>query len=158
MVRNTPVWAATILIVGFIGFAIRGCGLFFPPTTLNSLSPDDTHRVTLVERWLYIDRNFDLRLENLTTGHTRTVFRSPDEGHPVGSERIVWSANSSRFVVLGRHFYIADSGKLASGEQAYLMMDVKAGKIWCNAEQQTEFPGFGLDDLTSISWYGWTPE
>jgi hypothetical protein len=157
-VRTIAIWAAALLLAGVIGFGLRGCGLFFPPTTLNSLSPDDTHRVTLVERRLDIDRNFELRLENLTTGRTKTVFRSPDEGRPVGSERIVWSADSSRFVVLGHHFYIADSGKLASGELAYLMMELNTGKIWCNSEQQAEFPRFGLDDLTSISWDGWTPE
>src|SRR5688500_9258366 len=56
--------------------------------TLVSLSPDEQQRVWLVELPVWMDRNFELRVEDLRTGSTRTLFRSPDEGRPVGSERI----------------------------------------------------------------------
>jgi len=115
-------------------------------------------RVTLRERRLDIDRNFDLLLEDVKTGRSRIIFRSPDEGRPVGSERIIWSVDGSRFLLLGRHFYAADATRLKTGEQPYLMMDVPSGKIWCNASQQSEFSAFTIDNLRMISWVGWTPD
>jgi hypothetical protein len=125
---------------------------------LSSLSPDDSLRLTLLERRLDIDRNFQLTIEDVKSGRTRVIFRSPDEGRPVGSERVIWSADSSRFVLLGRHFYVKESANLSSGEQAYLLMDVPSGRIWCNAEQQSRYPGFEMKDLAATSWLGWTPE
>jgi hypothetical protein len=88
----------------------------------------------------------------------RTVFRSPDEGRPIGSERIVWSVDGSRFLVLGRHFYGSDAARFPSGEQAYFLMDLPTGKVWCNAGQQTEYPGFGMDVIEEMKWVGWSPE
>jgi hypothetical protein len=57
-------------------------------------------RVILVERPTFIARNFEVWLENIDSGRERTVFRSPDAGRPVGSERIVWSVDGSRFLLL----------------------------------------------------------
>jgi hypothetical protein len=157
-VPKVAIWAAMLLIAAFLGFGIRSCTLFNPQTTVTSLSPDDKWRVTLIERRLDIDRNFQLRLEKVGTEWTRTVFRSPDEGRPIGSERIVWSKDGSRFLLLGRHFYQTDADRLSSGEQPYLMMDVPSGRIWCNAHQQTEFPKFDSDHLGEIEWLEWTPK
>ncbi len=153
--QRIATWAAILIFAGLLGFGIRGCELFYPQTTLTSISPDDNLRVTLSERGAFIDRNFDLRLGE---AKIRVIFRSPDEGRPTGSERIIWSADGSRFLLLGRHFFTIDSSKLASGEKAYLMMDVPSGKIWCNASQQSTFPPFTIDDLRKISWFGWTPD
>jgi hypothetical protein len=122
------------------------------------MSPDDKLRVALIEHRLSVDRNFHLRLDGVETGQSRVIFRSPDEGRPIGSERIVWSADSSRFLLLGRHFYQADAARLPTGEQPYLMMDVPSGQIWRNASQQSEFPDFTIDDLKLISWTGWSPD
>lgn len=138
------------------GYALRGSALFDRPVTLTSLSPDDTLRVALIELPRF-DRNFQLRLQDTRTGKTRTVFESPDEGRPIGSERIVWSTDSSRFIVLGRRFRVRPSGILSYGEQAYLMMDVRSGQLWCNATQKTAHPGFGVAELRTIRWLGWTP-
>jgi hypothetical protein len=110
----------------------------------------------LVERPGF-DRNFELRLTQVRTGEARTVFQSPDEGRPSGSERIVWSADGSRFLLLGRHFFVTERAKLAGGEQAYLMMDVRSGQQWCNASQQPRLPGFGVDELRAVKWLGWAP-
>jgi hypothetical protein len=103
--------ATILLLAASVGYAIRGCPLIDPPTTLTSLSPDDKFRVIILERrlgLLDIDRNFHVRLEDVKTGRGKVIFRSPDEGRPVGSERIIWSLDSSRFVLLGRHFSVAD--------------------------------------------------
>jgi hypothetical protein len=134
--------AALLILAAAAGFALRGTPLFDRPVTLTSLSPDNALRVVLIERPGF-DRNFELRLEQTRGGHSRTVYRSPDEGRPAGSERIVWSADSTRFVLLGRHFFVTERGKLPTGEQAYLMMDVRSGQAWCNAAQQSGFPGMG---------------
>ena len=109
---------AALLCAGVMGFGLRGCILFNHQTTVTSLSPNENYRVTLVERRLDIDRNFELKLENLASHTITTVFHSPDEGRPIGSERIVWSVDDSRFLLLGRHFYATDASQLPSGEQA----------------------------------------
>jgi len=140
-----------------LGFGLRSCSLIYPQTTVTSLSPDDQWRVALVERRHDIDRNFDLRLEAVETGRTRIIFRSPDEGRPISSERFVWSQDGTRFLLLGRHFYQCDSAKSPSGEQAYLMMDLSTDEIWCNAGQQSRFPKFGPEEIRAINWIDWTP-
>ena len=138
------------------GYALRGSAIFIRPVTLTSLSPDDALRVALIELPRF-DRNFELRLQDVRTGTTRTVCESPDEGRPVGSERIVWSTDSSRFLLLGRRFRVRPPGILSHGEQAYLMMDVRSGQLWCNATQQSAHPGFGIAELRVVRWLGWTP-
>ena len=155
--RQSAVLTAILLLGAFLGFGVRSFWLIDPPTTVTSLSPDDKWRVILVERRLFIDRNFHVRLEEVETGQTRTIFQSPDEGRPIGSERFVWSQDASRFLLLGRHFYRCDSAALPSGEQAYLMMDLNSDQIWCNAGQQTQFPEFGTDEIAAINWIDWTP-
>jgi hypothetical protein len=157
-VRKFAAWIVVFLFGGLIGTGVRGCTLFFPQTTVPSMSPNDNLRVMLRERRLDIDRNFDLLLEHVEERRSRIVFRSPDEGRPVGSERFIWSADGSRFLLLGRHFYAANAPRLSGEEQPYLMMDVSSGKIWCNASQQSEFPAFTVDDLRNVSWVGWTPD
>jgi hypothetical protein len=104
--------------------------------TLASLSPDDKTRVALVELSHLMDRNFELRIENLERpGTTRTVFRSPDEGRPEGSERVLWSGDGRQFVLVGRHFYVEPDAVLPSGEQLYLYYNVETGEVRCNAKQ-----------------------
>jgi hypothetical protein len=156
MMRKFTLAVAALALAAAAGFALRGSPLFERPVTVTSLSPDDALRVILVERPGF-DRNFELRLTQVRTGEARTVFQSPDEGRPSGSERIVWSADGSRFLLLGRHFFVTERAKLAGGEQAYLMMDVRSGQQWCNASQQPRLPGFGVDELRAVKWLGWAP-
>ena len=120
--------------------------------TLTSLSPDDHLRVRLVEVSSgRIDRNFELRLEDLAGRATKTLFRSPDEGMPEGSERIVWASDGSRFVLVGRHFFLRDGPHLATGESLYLMYNVETGGLWCNSPQ-SKLPPFSLRDLEGTRW------
>ena len=125
--------------------------------TLTSLSPDDAVRASVVERPTFLDRNFELRLEHLGREPRKAavIFVSPDEGRPEGSERIVWSADGSRFLLLGRHFYAnAAAPRFGAdrGEVAYLMYDLPTGRLWCNAKQQRSHPPFTWDDLRSVQW------
>jgi hypothetical protein len=154
--RRAAVIVIALVVAGAAGFALRGCATFDRPVTVTSLSPDDSLRVTMEERSDFIDRNFSIRLEELKTGTSRIVFRSPDEGRPVGSERIIWSADGSRFLVLGRHFFATDRGQLSSGEQAYLMVDVVSGQVWCNADAASQ-ESFGIEELRANQWFGWSP-
>jgi hypothetical protein len=156
-VRKAAVRGVALLVAAAAGFTLRGCPSFHRPVTVTSFSPDDALRVVVVERPGYIDRNFEVRLEDTATGQTRTVFQSPDEGRPIGSERVVWSADGSRFLLLGRHFFVTERGKLSTGEQAYLMMDVRTGQVWCNASQQSQHVGFGVEALRTVRWVGWPP-
>src|SRR5690242_16849794 len=73
--------------------SFRNFGVAQEKITLQSLSPDGSHRVTLRELPAFLDRNFALELVDPRTGHSNQVFRSPDEGLP-GSERIIWSEDS----------------------------------------------------------------
>jgi hypothetical protein len=121
--------------------------------TLTSLAPDERLRVRLVEAPSnFIDRNFELRLEQMDGRTTKALFRSPDEGMPEGSERIVWAADSSRFVLVGRHFELRDAPRLPTGESLYLMCEVATGRVWCNSQQQEQFPPFSLRELQGVEW------
>ena len=101
--------------------------------TLISVSPNDSVRVLLVER-SFIDRNFELRVQKRETAW-KTIFKSPDEGKPAGSERIVWSSDSSQFVLIGRHFIskeFSNNFKLQNGEILYLLYDLKENRLYCH--------------------------
>jgi hypothetical protein len=106
------------------------------PTTTSLLSPDGRHRARLVERPRSFDRNFKVLIEDpaLTPSPARTVFESPDEGRPVGSERFIWSADGNVVFLVGRHFMMdVNAPELATGEAVYLMHDLRSGETWCNA-------------------------
>lgn len=155
--RRAVVRIALVVLGMASGFLLRGCLAPYGAVTLTSLSPDDTLRIRLIERGVFIDRNIQVRLEDIDSGRERVAFRSPDEGRPAGSERIIWSADGRRFLLLGRHFIVPDRSKLPGGEQAYLMMDVRSGQVWCNSQQQSRYPGFGLEELRAVAWLGWAP-
>jgi hypothetical protein len=121
-------------------------------TTLTSLSPDDSTRIQLVELPLFLDRDFELRLQDVKSGAIKTIFRSPDEGRPEGSERIIWSADGSKIILTGRHFAVREHTPTFDGAILYLMYDLPSGKIWCNASQQARFPSFELSDVALIKW------
>ena len=106
-------------------------------TTLVSLSPNEKLRVRLVELAWRLDRNFELELEDVASGRTMVIFRSPDEGLPIGSERVFWSRDSSRLLLVGRHFFVAGDVRTSTGEALYFLYDVRTGRAWCNAEPAT---------------------
>jgi len=134
----------TVVATAFVTSCYHG----FETVTLLSLSPDDKWRVQLVEGHLplAIDRNFRIRLESLVDGDVQEIFQSPDEGRPIGSERIHWSPDSKQFVLVGRHFYVHEGAQLPSGDALYLMYDLPSEKLSCNAKQQTTYEGFTLSD------------
>ncbi|MDH3274880.1 MAG: hypothetical protein OEM99_10120 [Gammaproteobacteria bacterium] len=149
---RTVILITGVLIIGvLIGLAGARFG---EQVTVASLAPDEATRVWVVELPRFIDRNFAVRVEDLETGNLTTIFTSPDEGRPVGSERIVWATDGSRFVLLGRHFYVHPEASLPSGESLYLLYDLRSGELWSNAAQQTELPTFSREDLAATQWRG----
>jgi hypothetical protein len=141
------------LLVAFAIGLLTGLAFSFrgrERVTVTSLSPDEKTRVLLVELPFRIDRNFELRVESLDrTGEMRTVFRSPDEGRPEGSERILWSGDGRQFILLGRHFYVEPDAVLPSGEQLYLHYNLDTGQVQCNARQET-FPRVTIDAARAL--------
>jgi hypothetical protein len=135
---------------------VRHFGMAKERVSLQSQSPGGSHRVILRELPGFIDRNFSLVIENLRTGQTKEVFRSPDEGLP-GSERVVWAEDSTRFLLLGTNFYTLSHARLPSGEQLYLVYDVGSGSLRCNASQQDKYESFTTNDITETKWLGLRP-
>ncbi len=121
--------------------------------TTSRLSPDETMRAFLVESFTHC-RNFDVRLEHKRrgAGPARVIFRSPDEGHPIGTERFIWSKDSKWLLLVGRHFCTREAPRLASGETLYLLYNVKTGEVRCNSHQQSEHASFTLGDLEQLSF------
>jgi hypothetical protein len=152
------VWGILGMLSAGVAGAVLGYGVHSyrtwkqGSTTLTSLSPNDAIRIHLVDLPGLIDRNLELKLESLEDHTVRTIFYSPDEGRPTGSERIIWSADGSRLLLVGRHFFLKERDlKLPSGDSLYLMYDVPSGRLWCNSEQQDK-PPFSLADLRDFQW------
>ena len=123
-------------------------------TTVASLSPDDSVRARLVETspaW-GIDRNFSVRLEFLGRDATRTIFSSPDEGRPAGSERFIWSKDGTMLLLVGRHFYTEPGSLLETGEHAYFLYHLPSRRGWCAADQKSGWPRFTNDLLQNIEF------
>src|SRR5215475_4299983 len=91
------------------------CGCSKEKVSLSSASPDRRFRVDLVEYDHWMDHNFGVRLHRVDEKTTTTIFNSPDEGRPNGTERIIWSRDSSRFVLVGRHFFVSETANLTNG-------------------------------------------
>jgi hypothetical protein len=153
--KRAAVVAVAVAVRMAVGILVASVARFLGPVervTLTSLSPDDRVRVSLVEKPKgLVDRNFVLRLDGSGVPAT-TVFASPDEGAPPGSERIIWASDGSRFVLVGRHFFVKDAARLANGESIYLMYDIPTGRLWCNSSQQSRFPTFGMEELAGVHW------
>ena len=147
-------WVLLLIAIGFVAGHAWGRR---QSVTLISLSPDDRSRVHLIETNGWIDRNFQLRLERLDGrligGPIETLFPSPDEDIPIGSERILWSPDSRRFVLVGRHFLTRDGTPRMGGESLYLLFDLESGKLWCNASQQSG-PGYPTFEARDAAWAG----
>lgn len=152
----------TSLLIFGAGFGVglvveKGLAVVRMQTSQTSLSPDDQYRVRILDRALpSVDRNFEVRVERRDGGRETTVFQSPDEA-PIGRERIVWSEDGTRFVVLGRGFFVRDRPKSDDEEVLYLMVEVASGKVWCNSRQQTAYPPFACKDLPPMRWGGPCP-
>ncbi len=144
-------------LAGLVGF---GMGMLCQmvsagrTTTTTRLSPDETLRARLVEvspTWS-IDRNFRIDLESLIDGTTKTIFHSPDEGRPAGSERLIWSKDGKRLLVVGRHCYVKDDLFLDNGDQLYFLHDIPSGKSWLNSDGNSDLPPLRAGTIEGIEF------
>jgi len=119
--------------------------------TMVSNSPDRRRRLEMVEITGRFDRNFFLRLSNLDSGAATNIFYSPDEGRSDG-ERIIWSRDGSRVLLVGRYFGVGTNALLPDGQILYLVYDLKSGELKCNSSQQDKYRGFTTEDLKGIDW------
>ena len=119
--------------------------------SLRSESPNGYYAVEIGELPVFLDRNFQVRLRSLPSQFALSVLLSPDEGVP-GTERIVWSKDSTRFVLLGRNFSVEPHARTGgTNEVLYLLYDVGSGSAWCNAAQKG-LPNFDRPQLTNTVW------
>jgi hypothetical protein len=145
--------AMKAILVSLVVMALLVCGGCSPENvvSLTSISPDSLYKVELVELDNF-DRNFSVRLTHVNSNVATNIFDSPDEGRPIGTERIVWSQDSSQFLLLGRHFYVVGNAKPDKREAAYLTYEIKTGRLRCNARQQNQYPNLTREDLKAVAW------
>jgi len=133
-----------------LSILLLGCIRQEDEPSLISQSEDKAYRVTIVEHLGRMDRNFAIWVERMRDGYTTNIFESPDEGRPIGTERIIWNREHTQFVLVGREFFV-ENGPRIQIETPYLLYDLPSGKLWCNAAQRSA-PRFTLDNLTN--WTG----
>jgi hypothetical protein len=149
---------AGFALAGVAGFGLstayqwftEGCG----SVTTSRLSPDETTRASLVEStpsWT-LDRNVSVRLEELARGGSVTIFRSPDEGKPPGTERLIWSRDGTKLLLVGRHFFVKEDLFLDNGDQLYFLHDRTSGKAWSNSAANTGFPPLKAELVNGIEF------
>ena len=133
--------SVTALVVGLL-LAVLFAALRLEETT-SLWSPDQRLRAVLLDRPHFpsVDRNFVVRIEE-TEGVSREVFMSPDESPSgIGSERFLWSKDSTRLLLVGKRFWVREGVQLESGEFLYFLYDVPSGQVWCNSDHRG--PPFG---------------
>lgn len=146
MDAEMPRWVRrTLLCVVLLGCA--GIVLLFLYEDWKSRVPDRVskassgkHEIVLRELTgaFRIDRNFILFIRDLEGGGAeKEIFRSPDEGRPIGTERFYWSTDSAYVLLAGNHFYTTGGQglKLEDGADPYLLYRQDDGMIWCEADQ-----------------------
>jgi hypothetical protein len=141
-----------IVFLGLILLIASGCIEKAPAeASLISASADGAYRVTLLELPNF-DRNFEIWLERAKDGFKTNIFRSPDEGRPVGTERIIWSGDHSQFVLVGRKFSVEDGPRIPM-ETLYVLYDIPTSSLWCNANQAPG-PRFTKTNFNTQPWSG----
>lgn len=134
--------------------ALTSCGKQ-EQVSLESTSPGGSFMVQIVELPVF-DRNFQVRL--IPEGKPpEVIYSSPDEGRPVGTERIIWSKDGDHFLLVGKEFAAGKEARLANGEYLYLLYQVSKKKVHANA-LQAKHPRFTFDDLNGIEFAEKLPE
>lgn len=127
----------------FLAWLATGCSSAFD--TLRERGPGVGHSVALsdYQGFFHLDRNFDLKVNG------ETIYHSPDEGPP--AERVIWSQDGQRFLLLGENLLTQDGWELENGQKLYLMYDIPSRKLWCNSSQRpTE--KVPLEELKATRW------
>ena len=132
---------AALLLLSLCG-CLCGCddrlGSGKPYVAFHEVSPNGKYLVEFVELEQFPDRNFEIRLTQVSTGEKSVIFKSPDEGKK-GREEIFWSKDSSSFILTGTNFFVKPLKGITSsaGDVIYLFYSVPTAKLFCNASQGT---------------------
>lgn len=125
--------------------------------SLAQTSPTGGFRIGLREKagFMKIDRNFSVVLWTLDTAglvaEERSVYESPDEGRPVGTERLWWSPDGKYALLTGRHFVVEpETPRDKDGVAAYLLVRIEDGYVWSNASQTRLHQRFGADKIRDV--------
>jgi hypothetical protein len=153
---------STLLLVGVLfgtALGVVGAKLAGWRTTVSRLSPDETLRASLVEpEFVAFDRNFQVRLEDLREDKITILLRSPDEGRPYGSERLIWSKDGKWLLLVGRHFFVKEDLFLDNGDQLYFLYNLPSKQGWINSADSIAWPPLkaqsinGIEFTESIKW------
>lgn len=149
--------ALRFTLVATFGFASASLVHWFREglgVTVNRLSPDETKRARLVEvspSW-YIDRNFRIVLDDLIADQSSSIFRSPDESRKIGTERLIWSKDGTKLLLVGRHFFVKDEVFLDNGDLLYFLYDLPSGQSWCNADFPTHLPPLKAETIAGVEF------
>jgi hypothetical protein len=139
-------------LAGF-GLALAYPSLDRERTTLTRLAPDETVRARLVDRKGREGyRTFEIRLESLHDGKTTTLYHSPDEGTPHGTERLIWSRDGTMLLLVGRHFFVKDDLFLDNGDQLYFLHHRPSGRSWSNAAEETGLPRLQAEQVRGVEF------
>jgi len=123
--------------------------------SLESVSPNGRFKVQMVELPVF-DRNFQLKL--ISDGKMpELIYSSPDEGRPIGTERIIWSKDSDYLLLIGKEFNAGKEARLSSGEYLYLLYQVSTKKLRGNATQANH-QKFTVSDVNGIEFVGKVPD
>jgi len=119
----------TRILKGFLfillsSLLLLGCQRFFATKTIiNSLSPNKYWRIKWIRLPSPLDSDRQYYLEFHKGFHLpKTIFRSGNENNLYDTGRIIWSSDSSRFILVGTQFDVWASGKevfLPTGEYIY---------------------------------------
>jgi len=119
-------------------------------TTVSRLSPDETMLARLIEISLTqsLGRHFKVQIQS------KDIFVSPEEeeaGLP-GTERLIWSKDGTKLLLVGRHFFVKDDLFLESGDQLFFLYDVLTGRGWCNSEAPVPFPPLKAEMIEGLEF------
>jgi hypothetical protein len=114
------------------------------------ISPDGRFRISVDERRAGIDRNFLVLLTDLSTNRTMTIYKSNDQVSSINRERFVWSADSSKVVLVGDKYWVDPGSELEGGDVVFLMFDLASRKLYCNADYGNELPRIPAADVVQI--------
>lgn len=129
------------------------------------LSPDETARIRLIQTHSFSpEAQLAIQLDRFAAGGPATVARLPEDwdwGGPAGTERFIWARDGTRVLLVGRHFFVRDDLLLATGEEAYFLLDLESGRWWINSaddamtrerEGHGHLPTLTADLITGIEW------
>jgi hypothetical protein len=140
-------------LIGWIAFVTAAAGV--PHVSVSGRSPDGAVVAEVYETTAFLDRHFSVRLTSYWLGiipMRRVVYLSPDEG-PRGGERLVWSRDGRRVLLLGPNLFGIHAACLSSGEVLYLLVDAQTGATASNASQAgRDHPRFSLDDVAAMGF------